>query len=170
LNYGSSGIGTPLMTMESLKAMANIQMVNVPYKGDAPAIVDLLGGSIDMYASTVTGLITHVKNGKLKALGVTGSKRAASLPDVPTIAEAGVPGYELTSWYGILAPAGTPPEIVGKLNKVLVEIVAMPEIQHQMIEGGSDPSSSTPEEFKRIISRDVAKYTRLVKDFALKAE
>jgi len=170
LNYGSSGIGTPLMTMESLKAMADIEMVNVPYKGDAPAINDLLGGSIDMYASTVTGLIAHVKSGKLKALGVTGSKRASSLPDVPTIAEAGVPGYELTSWYGILAPGGTPPEIVGKLNKALVDIVAMPEIQRQMIEGGSDPSSSTPEEFKRIIIRDVAKYTKLVKDFSLKAD
>jgi tripartite-type tricarboxylate transporter receptor subunit TctC len=170
LNYGSSGIGTPLMTMESLKAMANIEMVNVPYKGDAPAINDLLGGSIDMYASTVTGLIAHVKSGKLKALGVTGSKRASSLPDVPTIAEAGVPGYELTSWYGILAPGGTPAEIVGKLNKALVEIVAMPDIQRQMIEGGSDPSSSTPEEFKQIVSRDVAKYTKLVKEFSLKAD
>jgi len=170
LNYGSSGIGTPLMTMESLKAMANIEMVNVPYKGDAPAITDLLGGSIDMYASTVTGLIAHVKSGKLKALGVTGSKRASSLPDVPTIAEAGVPGYELTSWYGILAPGGTPAEIVGKLNKALVEIVAMPDIQRQMIEGGSDPSSSTPEEFKQIVSRDVAKYTKLVKEFSLKAD
>ena len=170
LNYGSSGIGTPLMTMESLKAMANIEMVNVPYKGDAPAINDLLGGSIDMYASTVTGLIAHVKSGKLKALGVTGSKRASSLPDVPNIAEAGVPGYELTSWYGILAPGGTPAEIVGKLNKALVEIVAMPDIQRQMIEGGSDPSSSTPEEFKQIVSRDVAKYTKLVKEFSLKAD
>ncbi len=169
LNYGSSGIGTPLMTIESLKAMTGIDMVNVPYKGDAPAIVDLLGGQIDMYASTVTGLISHVKQGKLRALGVTGSKRAESLPDVPTIAEAGVPGYELTSWYGILAPGGTPPAIVSKLNKALVDVVAMPEIRQKMIEGGSDPSSSTPEEFKRIISRDVAKYTKLVKDFSLQA-
>ena len=169
LNYGSSGIGTPLMTMESLKAMAGIDMVNVPYKGDAPAIVDLLGGQIDMYASTVTGLIAHVKSGKLRPLGVTSSKRAASLPDVPTIAEAGVPGYELTSWYGILAPGRTPPAIVKKLNDAIVRVVAMPEMQREMLEGGSDPSSNSPEEFSSMISRDVAKYTKLVKDFELKA-
>lgn len=109
-------------------------------------------------------------SGKLRALGVTGSKRAASLPDVPTIAEAGVPGYELTSWYGILAPGGTPSDIVRKLNDILVKIVAMPDIQKQMIDGGSDPASSTPEAFSDKIRSDVAKYTKLVKDFGLKAE
>ncbi len=167
LNYGSSGIGTPLMTIEQLKALTGIDMVHVPYKGDAPAIADLMGGQIDMYASTVTGLIGHVRSGKLRALGVTSTKRAASLPDVPTIAEAGVPGYELASWYGILAPAKTPPEIVKKLNDALVKIVAMPDVQKQMIDGGSDPSSSTPEQFAAKIRGDVDKYTTLVKKFNL---
>ena len=170
LTYGSSGIGTPLMTMELLKSLAGIDMRNIPYRGDAPAITDLMGGQIDMYASTVTGLIGYTKDNQLVPLGVTSNKRAASLPNVPTIAEAGVPGYQLTSWYGILAPGRTPPNIVKKLNEMIVKVVAMPDIQRQMIEGGSDPSSSTPEQFESIISSDLEKYTRLVNDLHLKAE
>jgi tripartite-type tricarboxylate transporter receptor subunit TctC len=169
LTYGSSGVGTPLMTMELLKSLAGIDMRNIPYRGDAPATTDLLGGQIDMYASTVTGLIGYTKSKQLLALAVTGSKRALSLPDVPTIGEA-VPGFELTSWYGILAPARTPPEIVTKLNELLVQIVAAPEMQQQMIEGGSDPSSSTPEQFKSLIASDLEKYTRLVNDLHLKVD
>jgi tripartite-type tricarboxylate transporter receptor subunit TctC len=170
LTYGSSGIGTPLMTMELLKSLAGIDIRNIPYRGDAPAITDLVGGQIDMYASTVTGLIGYTKDNQLTPLGVTSNKRASSLPDVPTIAEAGVPGYELTSWYGILAPARTPPDIVKKLNELLVKIVAMSDIQHQMLEGGSDPSSSTPEQFQSMISSDMRKYTQLVNDLHLKVE
>ncbi|TFZ02807.1 tripartite tricarboxylate transporter substrate binding protein [Ramlibacter henchirensis] len=170
LTYGTSGIGTPLMTIELMKAMADVKLMNVPYKGDAPAINDLLGGQIDMYASTVTGLIEHVKAGKLRAIGVTGTKRAASLPDVPTMAEAGIPGYELVSWYGILAPAGTPREIVQKLNETIVKVVATPEMQQQIVAGGSDPWTQTPEEFTALIRRDVAKFSKLVKDFNIRAE
>jgi tripartite-type tricarboxylate transporter receptor subunit TctC len=170
LTYGSSGIGTPLMTMELLKYLAGISMRNIPYRGDAPAITDTLAGQIDMYASTVTGLIGYTKNNQLIPLGVTSTRRAASLPDVPTMAEAGVPGYELTSWYGILAPAKTPPEIVKKLNEVLVSIVAMPDVQRQMLEGGSEPSSTTPEKFESMIVDDLKKYTKLVTDLNLKAD
>ncbi len=169
LTYGSSGVGTPLMTMELLKSLAGIDMRNIPYRGDAPATTDVLGGQIDMYASTVTGLIGYTRSNQLVALGVTGSKRATSLPDVPTIGES-VPGFELTSWYGILAPAHTPPDIVKKLNELLVQIVATPEMQRQMIEGGSDPSSSTPEQFKSLIASDLEKYTRLVNDLHLKVD
>jgi tripartite-type tricarboxylate transporter receptor subunit TctC len=170
LTYGSSGVGTPLMSLELMKALTGVNMVNVPYKGDAPAITDLIGGQIDMYASTVTGLIEHVKAGKLRAIGVTGKKRAASLPDVPTLEEAGIPGYELVSWYGILAPGGTPKEIVNKLNEAIVKIVATPEMQRQIIAGGSDPWTQTPEQFAELIKRDVAKYAKLVKDYNIKAE
>jgi tripartite-type tricarboxylate transporter receptor subunit TctC len=170
LTYGSSGVGTPLMSLELMKALTGVNMVNVPYKGDAPAITDLIGGQIDMYASTVTGLIEHVKAGKLRAIGVTGKKRAASLPDVPTLEEAGIPGYELVSWYGILAPGGTPKEIVNKLNEAIVKIVATPEMQRQIIAGGSDPWTQTPDQFAELIKRDVAKYAKLVKDYNIKAE
>ncbi len=170
LTYGTSGIGTPQMSFELLKGLAGITMVGVPYKGDAPAITDVIGGQIDMYASTVAGLIGHVKSGKMKALGVTGAKRASSLADVPTIAEAGVRGYELTSWYGILAPGGTPAAIVKKLNEAIVAAVAMPDLQAQMIAGGSDPLSSSPEEFAQRIRSDVEKYSKLVREFKLQAD
>jgi tripartite-type tricarboxylate transporter receptor subunit TctC len=170
LNYGSSGIGTPLMTIELLKALAGIDMKNIPYKGDAPAINDLLGGQIDMYASTVNGLVEHVRTGRLRALGVTSTKRAASIPNIPTIAEAGVPGYELTSWYGILAPAGTPEPIVRKLNSAMVQALAGNDLREQLLAGGSDPSSSTPEQFVALVKSDVEKYARLVKQFNLKAD
>jgi tripartite-type tricarboxylate transporter receptor subunit TctC len=170
LTYGSSGIGTPLMTMELLKSLAGIDMRDIPYRGDAPAITDVMGGQIDMYASTIAGLIGYTKQQQLVPLGVTSKKRAGSLPDVPTIAEAGVPGYELNSWYGILAPKQTPSDIVQKLNKLLVQIVAMPEVQRLMTDGGSDPSSSSSEEFTLIIKSDLEKYTRLVNDLHLKVE
>jgi len=170
LTYGSSGIGTPLMSMELLKSLAGIDMRNIPYRGDAPALTDVMGGQIDMYASTIAGEIAYTQSHQLVPLGVTSKKRAASLPNVPTIAEAGVPGYELNSWYGILAPKQTPATIIQKLNKALVQIVAMPEVQRQMIDGGSDPSSSSPEEFASTIKSDLKNYTRLVNDLHLTAE
>jgi len=170
LTFGSSGIGTPLLCVEILKNLAGIDIVNVPYKGDAPAIADLLGGQIDMYCSTVTGLVMHHNSGKLRGIGVTSRVRAASLPNVPTIEEAGVPGYELSSWYGILAAAGTPRAIVERLHAAIVKIVAMPDVQQRMIEGGSDPQSSTPEEFMARMRSDVAKFSKVVKDGGIKGE
>jgi len=170
LTYGSSGIGTPLLCIEILKSLAGITAVHVPYKGDTPAITDLLGGQIDMYCSTITGLVSYTKSGKLKGLGVTSSKRAVSIPDVPTIEEAGVPGYELSSWYGILAPAGTPRPIVDQLNAAIVKIVAMPDVQKAMIDGGSEPYSNTPEEFMARIRADVDKFTKVVKDAGIKVD
>jgi tripartite-type tricarboxylate transporter receptor subunit TctC len=170
LTYGSSGIGTPLLCVEILKSLTGIDIVHVPYKGDAPAITDLMGGQIDMYCSTITGLVGHTRSGKLRGLGVTSSKRAVSMPEVPTIAEAGVPGYELSSWYGILAAGGTPRPIVDQLNAAIVKIVAMPDVQKAMIDGGSEPQSSTPDEFMARIRADVAKFSKVVKDAGIKVE
>ena len=170
LTYGSSGIGTPLLCMELLKSLADIQAIHIPYKGDTPAITDLIGGQIDMYCSTITGLVGFTKSGKLRGMGVTSKKRAMSMPEVLTIEEAGVPGYELASWYGILAPAGTPRPIVDKLNAAIVKIVAMPDIQKAMIEGGSEPQSSTPDDFLERIRADVAKFSKIVKEAGIKAE
>jgi tripartite-type tricarboxylate transporter receptor subunit TctC len=170
LNYGSSGIGTPLLCMEILKSLTGIQATHIPYKGDTPAVTDLIGGQIDMYCSTIQGLVGFTNSGKLRGLGVTSKKRALSMPDVPTIEEAGVPGYELSSWYGVLAPAGTPRPIVDKLNAAIVKIVAMPDIQKAMIDGGSEPQSSTPDELMERIRADVAKFSRIVKAAGIKAE
>ena len=170
LTYGSSGIGTPLLCVELLKSLAGIEILQVPYKGDAPALTDLMGGQIDMYCSSIPGEVGFVRAGKLKGLGVTSRKRASSMPEVPTIEEAGVPGYELSSWYGILAAAGTPRAIVEQLNAAVVKIVAMPDVQKVMIEGGSDPQSSTPDDFMTRIRSDVAKFSALVKSAGIKGE
>jgi tripartite-type tricarboxylate transporter receptor subunit TctC len=170
LTYGSSGIGTPLLCVEILKNLAGIDILQVPYKGDAPALTDLMGGQIDMYCSSIPGEVGFVRSGKLRGLGVTSKKRASSMPDMPTIEEAGVPGYELSSWYGILAAAGTPRAIVDQLNADIVKIVAMPDVQKVMIEGGSDPQSSTPDDFMARIRADVAKFSALVKASGIKGE
>ena len=129
-----------------------------------------MGGQIDMYCSTIVGEIGFVKAGKLRGLGVTSRKRSDTIPDVPTIEEAGVPGYELSSWYGILAAAGTPRPIVDQLNAAIVRIVAMPDVQKVMIDGGSEPQSSTPDEFTARIRSDVAKFAAVVKNAGIKAE
>jgi tripartite-type tricarboxylate transporter receptor subunit TctC len=170
LSYGSSGIGTPLLCMEILKSLAGITAVHVPYKGDTPAVTDLMGGQIDLYCSTIVGLVPFTRSGKLKGLGVTSSKRADSMPEMPTIAEAGVPGYELSSWYGILAPAKTPRPVVDALNAAVVKIVAMPDVQKKMVEGGSDPQSSTPDEFMARIRSDTEKFTKVVKEAGIKVD
>jgi tripartite-type tricarboxylate transporter receptor subunit TctC len=170
LTYGSSGVGTPLLCIEILKSLAGITAVHIPYKGDTPALTDLMGGQIDMYCSTIVGEIGFVRAGKLRGLGVTSKKRADSIPEFPTIEEAGVPGYELSSWYGILAAAGTPRPIVDQLNAAIVKIVAMPDVQKVMIDGGSDPQSSTPDEFMARIRADVAKFGAVVKAAGIKVE
>ncbi|MFZ5781670.1 MAG: Bug family tripartite tricarboxylate transporter substrate binding protein [Pseudomonadota bacterium] len=170
LNFGSSGIGTPLLSIELLKSLAGLDMVHVPYKGDTPALQDLMAGQIDLYCSTVTAEVPYVRAGKLRALGVTSKQRAASLPDVPTIAEAGVADYELASWYGILAPAGTPRPIVDKLHDVIAKIVAMPDVTAKIIEGGSDPMVLTPDAFMDRVRADVAKFAKLVKTANIKVD
>jgi tripartite-type tricarboxylate transporter receptor subunit TctC len=170
LTYGSSGIGTPLLCVELLKSLAGIEILQVPYKGDSPALTDLMGGQIDMYCSSIPGEVGFVRSGKLRGLGVTSKRRAASMPEVPTIEEAGLPGYELSSWYGILAAAGTPRAIVDQLHGDIVKIVAMPDVQKVMIEGGSDPQSSTPDEFTARIRADVAKFSAVVRSSGIKGE
>jgi tripartite-type tricarboxylate transporter receptor subunit TctC len=170
LSYGSSGIGTPMLTVELLKAMAGLDIVHVPYRGDAPAIVDLIGGQIQIYATNILALQSYYKGGKLKALAVTSRRRAESLPEIPTMQEAGVPGYELESWFGFFAPAATPRARVLRLNEAIRKIVAMPDVRQQMIDTGAVPTSSTPEEFSARIAADVEKFTRVVRSSGIKVE
>ena len=170
LSYGSSGIGTPMLTVELLKAMAGLDIVHVPYRGDAPAIVDLIGGQIQVYATNILALQGYYKSGKVKALAVTSKRRAESLPEIPTMQEAGVPGYEIESWFGFFAPIGTPRPIVLRLNDAIRKIVAMPDVQQKMIETGAVPTSTTPEEFSARIAADVEKFTRVVKSSGIKVE
>jgi tripartite-type tricarboxylate transporter receptor subunit TctC len=170
LSYGASGLATPMLSVELLKTIAGINILFVPYKGDAPGIIDLLGGQTDLYITNILPLQPHYRAGKMKALAVTSKKRAASLPEVPTMEEAGVAGFEVESWFGFLAPAGTPRPIVERLNAAFVKVVAMPEVQQKIAESGGVPLSSTPEEFLRRIRADVDKFGQIVKSAGIKVE
>jgi tripartite-type tricarboxylate transporter receptor subunit TctC len=164
MNYASSGTGaTPHLSAELLKSLAKVDIVHVPYKGDTPAFVDLLAGQVDMMITVVQSTLVHIKSGKLRALGVTGTRRTSSLPEVPTISEAGVPGYELTSWFGVMAPPGMARDLVDRLNAAVVKAIAARDLQEKFVAGGSEPESSSPEQFAQIIRDDVAKFARIVK-------
>ena len=171
LNYGSSGTGgAPHLAGELYKSITGVDIVHVPYKGLAPAITDLLGGQIQILFADVGLVAQHVKAGKLKAIAVTGKQRSSALPDVQTMIEARVAGYEAGTWYGILAPAGTPSAIVNQLNAELVKILAMPEIRNPFAAQGVEPRGDKPAEFAALIRDDYAKWAKVIKDANIKAE
>src|SRR5438067_2304154 len=170
LNYASSGPGTPYhMAGELFKAMAEVQIVHVPYKGSSGARTDVLDGQVQLMFDAVTTMSEHVRAGKVKALGTTGRERSAVMPNVPTIAEAGVPGYEATIWLGLMAPKGTPPAIVSRLNAEIAKIVAKPEVRDEWAKQGAVPMSMSPEEFTKYMNDDIAKWARIVKISGAKA-
>jgi len=144
--------------------------VHVPYKGSAPAITDLLGGQVTMMFDNLPSGLPHVQGGKLRALGVTSAKRSPAAPDIPTIAESGVPGYEVDSWFGILAPAGTPKEIVAKLNAEIVKILQMPDVKERLAGQGAVPVGNTPEQFAEHIRKETAKWAKVVKASGAKVD
>ncbi len=165
LSFGSSGIGAASHLSGALfQKDAHIELLHVPYKGTGPAVTDLLGGRIDMMFSPSTTVQAFVASGKLKALAVTGARRSKFFPDVPTVAEGGLPGYQSVGWFGLLAPAHTPPDIVAKLNKAVVAIMATPEVKDHMAKLGAEPEPQTPEEFGHYINADVTKWSALVKE------
>jgi tripartite-type tricarboxylate transporter receptor subunit TctC len=164
LNYASSGPGTPYhMAGELFKAMADVQIVHVPYKGSSGARTDTIGGQVQMMFDAVTTMAEFAKNGKVKALGTTGKVRSTVMPDVPTISEAGVPGYESTIWLGLMAPKGTPSAIVERLNAEISKIVAKPEVREEWAKQGAVPMSMNPDEFARYVTGDIEKWARIVK-------
>jgi tripartite-type tricarboxylate transporter receptor subunit TctC len=171
LTYASSGIGgSPHLAGELFKLMTGTNLVHVPYKGASPGNTDLIAGQVDLTFNTLPPLLPFVKTGKIKALAVTGSKRASALPDVPTIDESGVKGYDVTTWYGILAPAGTPPEIVAKLNAEIVKTLKTPEVYQKLQGQGFDVDTSTPEAFAALIRSEVDKWKKVAKEANVKAE
>ena len=164
MNYASSGTGaTPHLSAEMFKAIAKVDITHIPYKGDTPAFVDLLAGQVDMMITVVQSTLVHIESGKLRPLAVTGLKRTASLPKVPTMQEAGLTGYELTSWFGVMGPANMPRDVIDRLNGAVVKAIAQKDVQEKFIAGGSEPESSTPEQFAQLIRDDVAKFARIVK-------
>jgi tripartite-type tricarboxylate transporter receptor subunit TctC len=164
LNYASSGPGTPYhMAGELFKAMAGVDIVHIPYKGSSGARTDVLGGQVQMMFDAVTTMSEHAKAGQVRPLATTGKTRSSVLPNVPTMSEAGVPGYEAVIWLGIMAPKGTPPAIIAKLNAEITKIVNRPEVRAEWAKQGAVPMGMTPEEFTRYTADDIAKWERIVK-------
>jgi len=171
LTYGSSGVGgAGHLAGVLFDQLAGTKMIHVPYKGGAPAIIALVSGEVNMVFATAETAVPQVKAGKIRALGVTTAKRSALLPDLPTIAEGGLPGYEANNWYGLLAPAKTPAAIVERLNREVVKVLNMPNVKEQLFRSGLDASPSTPKEFGAYIKSEMAKWSKVVKASGAKAE
>jgi tripartite-type tricarboxylate transporter receptor subunit TctC len=171
INFASAGVGTnPHLTMELFLSMTGTRMTHVPYKGSGQGIVDVLAGQVPVMTPAVPTALTYIKAGRLRALGVSGVKRSNAAPDIPTIAEAGVPGYEATQWFGILAPAGTPRAIVDRLHRETVRALKEREVRDRLVADGSDPVGSTPEEFAAYLRSETVKWAKVVKDVGIKPE
>ncbi len=164
LNYASSGNGSsPHLAGELFTMMTGTKMVHVPYKGGAPALAEVIGGQVPLLFSTVIQALPQLKAGKLKAIAVASLKRSSALPEVPTIAESGVAGYDVTNWFGVLAPGATPKPIVARLNQEIVQHLQGADLRARLAAEGADPVGSNPAEFERVIRNDIEKYTRIVK-------
>lgn len=165
LTYASAGNGTSIhLAGEVFVSMAGLNIMHVPYKGSGPAITDLLGGQVDLMFDSITSARPHIQSGKLRALAVTTAKRSSALPEVPTIAEAGVPGYEVSPWFAVFAPAGTPPDVLARLNKVLNEAMKQPEISKKLESVGAEPIGSTPQELAAHLSKEIDRWGKLIKE------
>jgi tripartite-type tricarboxylate transporter receptor subunit TctC len=171
LNYASAGMGTsPHLSMELFLVMTGLQMVHIPYKGSGQGVVDVLAGHVSLMTPSILTALPYTKTGRLRALGVTGAKRAVGAPDVPTIAEAGVPGYEATQWFGVLAPARTPADIITRLHKEVVAALKTAEVRDKLVADGADPIGSTPGEFHAYIKAETEKWAKVVKQAKITAE
>ena len=171
LNYASSGTGNPnQLAAELFNMMAGIKLTHVPYKGGGPAIADLVGGQVQAHFATPIAVISYLKAGKLKAIATTNDARSPALPQVPTFAEAGLPGFEVKVWFGVLAPAGTPKEIIEKLSTEFAKIMAMPDIKEKLERQGMSPFVVAKERFSALMKDDMAKYAKVIKIANIKME
>jgi len=171
LNYGSTGSGSSNhLSMELFMSMTGTKMTHIPYKGSAPAVAALIGGDTDVLFDNIPNIIAQIKAGSVTPIAVTGSKPAAMLPGIPTVAESGVPGYEVNVWFGIQMPAGTPKPIVEKANRQLAEIFKTEEVTKRFNDQGVEVVASTPEEFQKLIASEAAKWAKVVKDAGVKIE
>lgn len=171
VNYASAGLGTnPHLCMELFLSMAGLKMAHIPYKGSAPAMIDLVSGQVVTMAATILTGVPQVRAGRLRALGITGPQRNTALPGVPTIAEAGVPGYEAVQWYGALAPATTPKDIVARLHRDLAAVLHSPEVKDRFAADGADAVGNSSEEFARYLRSETEKWARVAKTAGIKPE
>ncbi|MGZ8203515.1 MAG: tripartite tricarboxylate transporter substrate-binding protein, partial [Burkholderiales bacterium] len=160
----------PHLAAELFKSMAGVDLVHVPYKGNVPAFADLISGTVSVSFPTITSGLPQVRSGKLRALAVTSRQRSTVLPDVPTIAEAALPGYEASTWYGMLAPAGTPSAIVNTLHRQMVEVLKLPDIREKLLAQGLEAGGATPGEFASTIAAELVKWKKVVAAAGMKAE
>ena len=171
LAYGSGGTGSSLhLTAELFSSQAGIRMLHVPYKGAGPAFIDLIGGQVQIVFSSTVSSLPHVKSGQVRALAVTSLKRASAAPDVPTLAESGFPGFESSSWFGVLAPAKTPAEIVLKLQQEIAQVLKTPEVREVLTNLGAEPSGMSPDEFGKYFRAEIAKWGKVVRDANIVAD
>ncbi len=171
INYASPGVGTPHhLSMELFKATAGVYITHIPYRGTGPALTDLLGGQVDAMFLPIHVALPHVRSGRLVALGLGSDKRHALLPQVPTLTEAKAGNLNVDMWYGIFAPPGTPAEFVARLNRELKDILALPDVRAAFETQGMDPASSTPEDFRRLVEQDAARWAQLIKAQNITAE
>jgi tripartite-type tricarboxylate transporter receptor subunit TctC len=171
LTFASAGNGASNhLSGELFNAMAGIKMVHVPYKGDAPGMTDVMSGAVGVAFPTAVAAMPHVKSGRLRAIAVTSAKRIASLPDVPTVAEAGLAGYEAVSWGGVMAPAGTPPEIINRFNVEINRILKLPDVAEKLSSLGAEIVGTTPDEFATYLKAEIAKWGKVARDNNVKLD
>ena len=171
LNFATAGNGTAVhLASEQFKAMTGIEMTNVPYKGGAQALVAMVGGEVNITLNGLLATLPHIRSGKLKALAIAGTKRSEALPELPTVSEAGVPGFQSGSWQGLLATGGTPKDVIAKLNAAVVEILNTPEMKQQLATQGAEVVADTPEQFAAFLRDDLVKWTKIVKDAGIKPD
>ncbi len=171
VSYASAGNGTSIhLAGELFASMAQLDMLHVPYKGSAPAVNDLLGGQVDYMFDSVTSAAPHVRSGKLRAIAVTTPKRSSAMPDVPTVAESGLPGYDLTPWFAVFMPAGTPAPHVAKIQAALIEAMALPEVKARFATIGAEPIGSTPKQLAEHLDAEMNKWSRIIQTRGIRAD
>ncbi len=171
LSYASSGPGSAShLATEMLSGMTGIEMIHVPYKGTGPAVLDLISGRVQIYINPLLAVIGAVETGRLRVIAVTSAQRVKSLPDIPTVAESGVPGYQASNWYGFAAPAKTPRALIMKLNQEFARIMASPDVRERLLSVGMEPATTTPEQYTEFVKAEIVKWTRVVKTAGIHAD
>jgi len=171
INYGSSGIGTTVhLSAELFQYMTGVKWVHIPYKGAGPAMIEFFSGTFVLYFGNVPSVINHHRSGKLRGIAVSGAKRSVAAPDIPTVAESGVPGFEVTTWYGFAAPAKAPRAIVDKLHAELVRVINAPDMKEKLLAQGADPVANTPEQATAQVEREIAKWSKVIRAAGIKAQ
>ena len=171
LSYASAGNGTSIhLAGEVFAALAQLKLLHIPYKGSGPAVTDMLGGQVDLMFDSITSARPHIQSGKLLALGVTSARRSSALPEVPTIAEAGVPGYEVSPWFAVFAPAGTPADVVARLNKALLTAMRQPETLRKLESVGAEPIGSTPQALAQHLNQELARWGALIQERGIRLD